>query len=42
MHVVMISGAARTQSKSNTAKIVAAFCEGLHNGGNTVFYQMRS
>lgn len=35
MHVVMISGAARTQSKSNTAKIVAAFCEGLHNGGNT-------
>ena len=35
MHFVIISGAARTQSQSNTAKIIAAFCEGLHNGGNT-------
>ncbi len=35
MHFVIISGAARTQSKSNTAKIIAAFCEGLHNCGNT-------
>lgn len=35
MHVVIISGAARTQSQSNTAKIIAAFCEGLHKGGNT-------
>ena len=35
MHFLIISGAARTQSQSNTAKIIAAFCEGLHNGGNT-------
>ncbi|MCU0079746.1 hypothetical protein [Extibacter muris] len=35
MHFVIVSGAARTQSKSNTAKIIVAFCEGLHNGGNT-------
>ena len=35
MHFVIISGAARTQSQSNTAKIIAVFCEGLHNGGNT-------
>ena len=35
MHFVIISGAARTQSQSNTAKIIAAFCEGLHNDGNT-------
>lgn len=35
MHFVIISGAARTQSKSNIAKIIAAFCEGLHNCGNT-------
>lgn len=35
MHFVIISGAARIQSKSNTAKIIAAFCEGLQNGGNT-------
>ena len=35
MHVVIISGAARPQSKSNTAKIIDAFCVGLSNGGNT-------
>ena len=35
MHFVMISGAARTQSKSNTAKILAAFGAGLNSSGNT-------
>ena len=30
MHFVMISGAARTQSKSNTAKILAAFGAGFN------------
>lgn len=35
MHVVIISGAARHQSKSNTAKIIDAFCVGLSNSGNT-------
>lgn len=35
MHVVIISGAARTQSRSNTAKIIAAFCEGLNSSGDT-------
>ncbi|MCI8332886.1 MAG: hypothetical protein HFE78_08700 [Clostridiales bacterium] len=35
MHVVIISGAARTQSRSNTAKIIAALCEGLNSSGNT-------
>ncbi|GFI56012.1 hypothetical protein IMSAG013_01063 [Clostridiales bacterium] len=35
MHFVIISGTARTRSKSNTAKIISVFCEGLHNGGNT-------
>ena len=35
MHFLIIRGDARTQSQSNTAKIIAAFCEGLHNDGNT-------
>ncbi len=35
MHLVIISGATRTRSKSNTAKIVAAFEEGYREGGNT-------
>lgn len=35
MHLVIISGAARPQSRSNTAKIIAAFREGFETGGNT-------
>ena len=35
MHLVIISGAARAQSKSNTAKIIAAFREGYEKEGNT-------
>lgn len=35
MHVVIISGAARVQSMSNTAKIINAFCEGLKRSNNT-------
>lgn len=35
MHVVIIIGATRHQSKSNTAKIIDAFCVGLSNSGNT-------
>lgn len=36
MHLTIISGAARTQTKSNTAKIIAAFCKGFQNNNNTV------
>ena len=35
MHLVIISGAARSQSKSNTAKIIAAFRRGFEEYGNT-------
>ena len=35
MHLVIISGATRPQSKSNTAKIIAAFRKGFEGGGNT-------
>ena len=35
MHLVIISGAARPQAKSNTAKIIAAFGQGYAEGGNT-------
>lgn len=35
MHLTIISGAARPQPKSNTAKIIAAFCRGFQNGENT-------
>lgn len=35
MHLVIISGAARPQSKSNTAKIIAAFQKGFEEDGNT-------
>ena len=35
MHVVIISGAARPQSKSNTAKIIAAFQKGFEENGST-------
>lgn len=36
MHLTVISGAARTQTKSNTAKIIAAFCKGFQaEGRNT-------
>ena len=40
MHLVIISGAARPQAKSNTAKIIAAFGQGYAEGGNTteVYY----
>ena len=40
MHLVIISGAARPQLKSNTAKIIAAFGQGYKEGGNTteVYY----
>lgn len=36
MHLIIISGAARSQLKSNTAKIIAAFCKGFQMDGNTV------
>lgn len=36
MHLTIISGAARTQTKSNTAKIIAAFCKGFQSDNNTV------
>ena len=35
MHLVIISGAARPQSKSNTAKVIAAFQKGYEEIGNT-------
>ena len=35
MHLVIISGAARPQAKSNTAKIIAAFQKGYAESGNT-------
>lgn len=35
MRLTVISGAARPQSKSNTAKIIGAFCQGFEAGGNT-------
>ena len=35
MHLVIISGAARPQPKSNTAKIIAAFAQGYEACGNT-------
>ena len=35
MHVVIISGAARPQSKSNTARVIAAFQKGFEANGNT-------
>ena len=35
MHLVIISGAARPQAKSNTAKIIAAFVNGYAESGNT-------
>lgn len=35
MHLVIISGAARPQARSNTAKIIAAFQKGFEEGGNT-------
>ena len=40
MHLVIISGAARPQPKSNTAKIIAAFVQGYEECGNTteVYY----
>ena len=40
MHLVIISGAARPQPKSNTAKILAAFRRGYEEGGSTaeVYY----
>ena len=40
MHLVIISGAARPQPKSNTAQIIAAFGQGYEECGNTteVYY----
>ena len=40
MHLVIISGAARPQARSNTAKIIAAFQKGYEEAGNTteVYY----
>lgn len=35
MHLVIISGATRPQSKSNTAKVIAAFQKGIEETGNT-------
>lgn len=35
MHLVILSGATRPQTKSNTAKIIAAFEEGYCENGNT-------
>lgn len=35
MHLVILSGAARPQSGSNTAKIIAAFQKGYEEGGHT-------
>lgn len=35
MHLTIISGAARPKTKSNTAKIIEAFCKGFQNNENT-------
>ena len=35
MHLVIISGAARPQARSNTAKVIAAFRKGFEDQGNT-------
>lgn len=35
MHLTIISGAARPKAKSNTAKIIEAFCKGFQNNENT-------
>lgn len=35
MHLVILSGAARPQSRSNTARVIAAFRRGFEEGGNT-------
>lgn len=35
MHLTIISGAARPKAKSNTAKIIEAFCKGFQNADNT-------
>ena len=35
MHLVIISGATRPQSKSNTAKVIAAFQKGFEENGST-------
>ena len=35
MHLVIISGAARPQPKSNTAKVIAAFQKGFEENGST-------
>ncbi|MDE6635374.1 MAG: hypothetical protein K2K09_02060, partial [Lachnospiraceae bacterium] len=35
MHLTIISGAARSQRKSNTAKIMDAFCKGFQTNDNT-------
>ena len=35
MHLVIISGATRPQSKSNTAKVIVAFQKGVEENGNT-------
>ena len=35
MHLVIISGATRPRSKSNTAKVIAAFQRGVEENGNT-------
>ena len=35
MHLVIISGAARPKTKSNTAKIIEAFISGFEEKGNT-------
>ena len=35
MHLVIISGAVRPQSRSNTAKIIEAFRKGYEEGENT-------
>ena len=40
MHLIVISGAARPQARSNTAKIIEAFCRGVQSEGHTaeVYY----
>lgn len=35
MHLTIISGAARPKARSNTAKIIEAFCRGFQNDDNT-------
>ena len=35
MHLVIISGATRPQSKSNTAKVITAFQKGFEENCNT-------